>query len=95
MLVTNCAKRILRPLRVGPLEIHVCNVWCPDFFGKLPRGSKGVTALWPRGVLNEILKNHVFDQFQTRLRGGKTGIEGSLLSSGDDTKRTDCQCAVS
>ena len=51
-----CAKRILRPLRVGPLEIHV-SLCVRIFFGKVPRGSKGVTALWPRGVLNEMNRN--------------------------------------
>ena len=50
---------VLDPLR----SMSVCVCVCTDFFGKLPRGSKGVTALWPRGVLNEmneILKNHCF-----------------------------------
>ena len=55
-------------------------VVCPDFFDKLPRGSKGVTALWPRGVLNEMNRNSqktlFLDQFQTRLRGGKPGLRG-------------------
>ena len=65
-----CAKRILRPLRVGPAEIHVCKCVCTDLLVKLPRGSKGVTALWPRGVLNEMIRNSqkklFLDQFQTR-----------------------------
>ena len=53
-------------------EIHVCLLFvCTDFFGKLPRGSKGVTALWPRGVLNEKTRNSLkktlfLDQFQIK-----------------------------
>ena len=39
-----------------------------------------MTALWPRGVLNEMNRNSqntlFLDQFQTRLRGGKPGLRG-------------------
>ena len=74
-----CA-RILRPLRVGPLEIHVCGSVCTDFSDKLPRGSRRVTALLPCGVLNEMIRNSqkslFLDQFQTRLRSGTPGLRG-------------------
>ena len=57
-----------------------CVFVCTDFFGKVPRGSKGVTALWPRGVLNEMIRNSqkslFLDQFQIKSRN-------SILVFGD------------
>ena len=45
---------VLDPLRCMSVCLFVV---CTDFWGKVPRGSKGVTALWPRGVLNEMIRN--------------------------------------
>ena len=44
--------------------VSVCDQSCDE----LPRGSRGVTALWPRGVLNEMIRNSQKHCFWTSFK---------------------------
>ena len=55
---------------------HVCVCVCPQSCDKYTLSSKGVTALWPRGGLNEMNRNSrkslFLDQFQIKSRNSKS-----------------------